>query len=52
MLEGKDGVLRRYYIRPHQLRRFFAMVFFNSSGDDKIHAIAWMLGHTNVLFSK
>ncbi|KMY04651.1 hypothetical protein V476_21880 [Pseudomonas syringae KCTC 12500] len=24
------------------------MVFFNSSSDHKIHAIAWMLGHTNL----
>ena len=47
-IQGKDGVERRYYLRPHQLRRFFAMVFFNSSSDHKIHAIAWMLGHTNL----
>ena len=47
-VRGKDGIERRYYLRPHQLRRFFAMVFFNSSSDHKIHAIAWMLGHTNL----
>lgn len=45
---GEDEVRRRHYIRPHQLRRFFAMVFFNSSSDYKISAVAWMLGHTDL----
>lgn len=47
-ITNKDGTIRRHYLRPHQLRRFFAMIFFNSSGDKKIYAIAWMLGHTNL----
>ncbi|MGF6091581.1 hypothetical protein [Pseudomonas sp. 18173] len=45
---GEDGVRRRHYVRPHQLRRFFAMVFFNSSSEFKTPAISWMLGHTDL----
>lgn len=40
-----DG--RRPYIRQHQLRRFFAMSFFWSSGFKSIDTLRWFLGHTN-----
>ncbi|WP_054201517.1 hypothetical protein [Pseudoalteromonas undina] len=39
---------RRYYVRQHQLRRFFAMVFFWSKGFDGLDTLRWMLGHTDL----
>lgn len=39
---------RRYYIRQHQLRRFFAMLFFYSSSFGGLETLQWMLGHTDV----
>ena len=43
-----EGEERRYYIRPHQLRRFFAMVFFWSKGFDGLDTLRHFLGHTDV----
>lgn len=42
---NKDG--HRYYIRQHQLRRFFAMLFFHSSTFGGLETLQWMLAHTN-----
>ncbi|AZP70641.1 site-specific integrase [Pseudomonas poae] len=39
---------RRYYIRQHQLRRFFAMLFFYSRSFGGLETLQWMLGHTDV----
>lgn len=44
--ELKDG--KRYYIRQHQLRRFFAMCFFWGSGFGSLDTLRWFLGHTDV----
>jgi len=44
----ENGEKRRYYIRQHQLRRFFAMVFFWSRSFDGLDTLRWMLGHTDV----
>lgn len=41
----KPGV--RYYIRQHQLRRFFAQLFFWSYGSGQVEILIWMLGHTS-----
>jgi hypothetical protein len=43
---NEDG--KRYYIRQHQLRRFFAMLFFYSSSFGGLETLQWMLGHTDV----
>lgn len=43
---NEDG--NRYYIRQHQLRRFFAMLFFYSSSFGGLETLQWMLGHTDV----
>ncbi|WP_341661044.1 integrase [Vibrio sp.] len=50
LVECEDDELRRYYIRQHQLRRFFAMVFFWSKGFDHagMETLRWMLGHTDI----
>lgn len=44
--EGHES--RRYYVRQHQLRRFFAMLFFWSKSFDGLDTLRWMLGHTDV----
>ena len=39
---------KRYYMRQHQLRRFFAMSFFWGSGFGSMDTLRWFLGHTDV----
>jgi hypothetical protein len=39
---------RRYYIRQHQLRRFFALLFFHFFDGARINGIRWHLGHADV----
>lgn len=43
----RDESGHRYYIRAHQLRRFFAQAFFWSSFGDE-NTLRWMLGHTDL----
>lgn len=43
-----NGEYRRNYIRQHQLRRFFALVFFWSKKKESLDALRWMLGHTDM----
>lgn len=40
-----DGM--RYYIRTHQLRRFFAISFFWGSGFGGMDTLRWFMGHTD-----
>lgn len=47
LVQALDGELRRYYVRQHQLRRFFAMMFFWSKGYDGLDTLRWMLAHTD-----
>ncbi|TDJ76212.1 integrase [Pseudomonas putida] len=42
-LEGK-----RYYVRQHQLRRFFAIMFFYSNTFGDLDTLRWMLGHRDI----
>lgn len=37
----------RTYIRQHQLRRFFAMLFFWGNGYAGLDSLRWFLGHTD-----
>jgi len=46
-VRSAKGELHRYYIRQHQLRRFFAMCFFWGSGYDGLDTLRWFLGHTD-----
>ncbi len=39
---------QRYYIRQHQLRRFFAMLFFWGSSFGGMDTLRWFLAHTDV----
>ncbi|XNJ80479.1 hypothetical protein AB4231_007950 [Vibrio cyclitrophicus] len=49
LVKSTNGEFRRYYIRQHQLRRFFAMVLFWSKGYDGLETLRWMLGHTDTM---
>ncbi len=37
----------RHYLRQHQIRRFFAMLFFYCGSFAKLDTLQWMLGHTD-----
>lgn len=39
---------KRYYVRQHQLRRFFAMMFFYTNSFGDLDTLRWMLGHRDV----
>lgn len=43
-----DGVVYRYYILEHELRRFFVLLFFWSSGDAKIDSLRYQLAHNDL----
>lgn len=43
-----DKLGRRLYYRPHQLRRFFAMLFFWSGSFGGMETLRWFLGHTDL----
>lgn len=43
-----DGVVYRYYILEHELRRFFSLLFFWSSGDAKIDSLRHQLAHSDL----
>lgn len=38
---------QRYYVRQHQLRRFFAMLFFYCGSFGTLDTLQWMLGHND-----
>jgi hypothetical protein len=39
---------KRFYMRQHQLRRFFAMAFFWGNGFGSMDTLRWFLGHADV----
>ncbi|MHA6234051.1 integrase [Pseudomonas fluorescens group sp. PF-69] len=43
---NKSG--QRYYIRQHQLRRFFALLFFHFFDGARINGLRWHLGHADI----
>lgn len=38
----------RYYVRQHQLRRFFAIMFFYTNGFGELDTLRWMFGHRDI----
>lgn len=48
IIEMDNGEYRRHYVRLHQLRRFFALVFFWSKGYENLEALRWMLAHSDL----
>ncbi|XZW41708.1 hypothetical protein ACT434_08405 [Acinetobacter baumannii] len=46
-LASNSNITKRYYIRQHQLRRFFALLFFWSKSYDGLDTLRHFLGHTN-----
>ncbi|SDG12339.1 site-specific integrase [Phytopseudomonas seleniipraecipitans] len=49
VIKLEDGVEARFYVRQHQLRRFFALVFFHSSGFKALDSLRAFLGHSDPL---
>jgi len=48
IVKMNNGELRRQYVRQHQLRRFFALLFFWQKRFQGLEALRWMLGHTDM----
>ena len=48
LVKMSNGDLRRQYVRQHQLRRFFALLFFWQKRFQGLEALRWMLGHTDM----
>jgi hypothetical protein len=48
LVKMNNGGLRRQYVRQHQLRRFFALLFFWQKRFQGLEALRWMLGHTDM----
>lgn len=48
LVKMSNGELRRRYVRQHQLRRFFALLFFWQKRFQGLEALRWMLGHTDM----
>lgn len=48
LVKMNNGELRRQYVREHQLRRFFALLFFWQKRFQGLEALRWMLGHTDM----
>ncbi|WP_305839680.1 integrase [Photobacterium leiognathi] len=48
IVEMDNGEYRRHYVRQHQLRRFFALVFFWSKNYENMEALRWMLAHSDL----
>jgi hypothetical protein len=43
-----DGQIHRFYVRQHQLRRFFATAFFSCAGFKDLDALRAFLGHSDI----
>ncbi|WP_313629544.1 hypothetical protein [Pseudomonas sp.] len=43
-----NGRVHRFYVRQHQFRRFFAMVFFASAGFKDLDALRAFMGHSDI----
>jgi hypothetical protein len=50
LVKMSNGELRRQYVRQHQLRRFFALLFFWQKRFQGLEALRWMLGHTDMSY--
>lgn len=48
LVKYTDNVICRYYIRQHQLRRFFTMMFFWSKSYSGLDTLRYFLGHTDI----
>lgn len=44
----ESGQVARFYVRQHQLRRFFAMAFFAAAGFKDLDALRAFLGHSDI----
>lgn len=45
----RTGDERVWYVRPHELRRFFALSFFHEGGrENSLPALSWFMGHREI----
>lgn len=48
-LQLKDHSGNEWIVRPHQLRRYFALSFFHDSGaENSLPALSWFMGHADI----
>jgi len=38
----------RWYLRPSQLRRFFAMAYFHWDKQNDLNSLSWLMGHSDI----
>ncbi|WP_313594364.1 integrase [Pseudomonas oryzihabitans] len=43
-----NDIGQRWYLRQHQMRRFFAMLFFYCGSFSNLDTLRWMLGHSDI----
>lgn len=43
-----DGELARFYVRQHQLRRFFSLAFFSGAGFKELDSLRSFMGHSDI----
>ncbi|WP_219702210.1 hypothetical protein [Marinomonas lutimaris] len=39
---------KRWYVRTHQFRRFFAVLYFNFTDGEGLDELSWFMGHANL----
>lgn len=44
----RNDMGQRWYLRQHQMRRFFAMLFFYCGSFSNLDTLRWMMGHTDI----
>jgi hypothetical protein len=44
----RNDMGQRWYLRQHQMRRFFAMLFFYCGSLSNLDTLRWMMGHTDI----
>ncbi len=45
LINGDGDTKRRWYIRPHECRRFFAITYFWNSDSSNLQSLSWFMGH-------
>ncbi len=48
LVKHGNNEYRRNYVRQHQLRRFFALLFFWQNGFKGLDSLRWMMGHSDL----
>lgn len=46
--DSKYQIHRRWYLRPHEARRFFAYTYYWNSSETKLDTLSWFMGHLDL----